>query len=796
MTAGPPPELEQAVRSRKGRQEGQEIRFQCPFPDRHAHGDENPSARYHLDKFVWICDACGQRGGWTNLWALLGSEPPQSAKNGNRKLVATYPYEDAHGQLLFEVVRRANPKGFSQRQPNGADGWTWNLKGVERVLYRLPGLAAAIDKGQTIYLAEGEKDADNLVQLGLPATTNPGGAGKWRVSYSDSLRGAHVAILPDNDPPGRQHAEMVARALSGIAIEVRIVELPDLPAKGDVSDWIAAQRHATVSDSRAELERLTLAALPWTVQETDPCRCELAEVSFQATLSPREVQDVLADLKALPTTPDLNIVQKHLSELAQAARGLERLPMAVLREDALQALSGKVNGPVRLVDAALAGLGGGRAESEVKQGKALDLTSPIPWEEPVSGAAVLDEIERAFTHYVALPEGAAPALALWVLRTHAHEASDLSPLLALTSPEKRCGKTTTLSVLKAVVPRPLSASNITPSALFRAVEKYSPTLLVDEADSFLRDREELRGILNSGHTRSSAYVVRTVGDDHEVRSFSTWAPKALALIGDLPSTLSDRSIVIPMRRKTASERVARLRLDRLYELADLPRRAARWAGDHMEELRRAEPEVPAELHDRAADNWRSLLAIADLAGENWPDKARRAAVCLSGGGTAEDSSIRVKLLADLREAFQTRGTDRLPTRDLLNEIRAREDRPWAEWKHGKPLSASDLARLLKDFRVKPQKIRIGEEVLQGYLRDTFEDVFRRYLPSNPEHPEQTNEISSLGLLSTRNTTAGVPTREQQEKPSSTRVVPGVPDRTGVFSETAGGTDDPDDWGDL
>jgi hypothetical protein len=796
VTAGPPPELEQVVRSRKGRQEGDEIRFQCPFPGHHNHGDADPSARYNPAKGVWRCYACGESGGWEGLWEQLGLPRIERNPSPIREIAATYSYRDIEGKLLFEVVRRSNPKGFLQRRPDGAGGWLWKLNGTPRVLYRLPEIAAAIQQGRTIYLVEGEKDADNLVQLGLPATTNPGGAGKWRVSYSDSLRGAHVAILPDNDPPGRQHAEMVARALSGIAIEVGIVELPDLPAKGDVSDWIAAQRHATVSDSRAELERLTLAALPWTAQETDPCRCEPEGVSCQATLSPREVQDVLSDLKALPPTPDLDIVQKHLGELTQAACGLERLQVAILRERALQALSGKVNTPARLVDAALAGLGGGRAESEVKQGKALDLTSPIPWEEPVSGATVLDEIERAFIHYVALPEGAAPALALWVLRTHAHEASDVSPLLALTSPEKRCGKTTTLSVLAAVVPRPLPASNITPSALFRAVEKYSPTLLVDEADSFLRDREELRGILNSGHTRSSAYVVRTVGDDHEVRSFSTWAPKALALIGDLPSTLSDRSIVIPMRRKTASERVARLRLDRLSELADLPRRAARWAGDHMEELRRAEPEVPAELHDRAADNWRSLLAIADLAGEDWPDKARRAAVFLSGGGTAEDSSIRVKLLADLREAFQARGTDRLPTRDLLNEIRAREDRPWAEWKHGKPLSASDLARLLKDFGVKPQKIRIGEEVLQGYLRDTFEDVFRRYLPANPEHPEQTNEISNLGLLSTRNTTAAVPTREQQEKPSSTRVVPGVPDRTGVFSETAGGTDDPDDWGDL
>jgi hypothetical protein len=108
-----------------------------------------------------------------------------------------------------------------------------------------------------------------------------------------------------------------------------------------------------------------------------------------------------------------------------------------------------------------------------------------------------------------------------------------SPLLALTSPEKRCGKTTTLSLLTRLVPRPLLSSNISPAALFRIVEKYCPTLLIDEADSFLRDKEELRGILNSGHTRDAAYVVRTVGDDKEPCRFSTWAPKAVALIGRL-----------------------------------------------------------------------------------------------------------------------------------------------------------------------------------------------------------------------------------------------------------------------
>jgi putative DNA primase/helicase len=162
---------------------------------------------------------------------------------------------------------------------------------------------------------------------------------------------------------------------------------------------------------------------------------------------------------------------------------------------------------------------------------------------------------------VALPRLADTAAALWTVHAHALEAAGASPLLALTSPEKQCGKTTTLALLSRLVPRPLLSSNITAASLLRVVDKYSPTLLADETDSFLRDKEELRGILNSGHTRDAAYAVRTVGDEHEPHRFSTWAAKAVAMIRKLPNTLADRSIVIPIRRRTRGEQVERLRLD-------------------------------------------------------------------------------------------------------------------------------------------------------------------------------------------------------------------------------------------
>jgi putative DNA primase/helicase len=155
-----------------------------------------------------------------------------------RKIVATYPYLDERRALLFEVVRLA-PKSFRQRRPDGRGGWTWSLGDVRRVLYRFPELIAA-DAAKPVFCVEGERDVASLEALGVVATTNAGGAGKWRPEYGEALRGRHVVILPDNDDVGRKHAEQVARALTGVAAGVSVVELPGLAAKGDVTDWIAA----------------------------------------------------------------------------------------------------------------------------------------------------------------------------------------------------------------------------------------------------------------------------------------------------------------------------------------------------------------------------------------------------------------------------------------------------------------------------------------------------------------------------------------------------------------------------
>lgn len=179
--------------------------------------------------------------------------PPTS-----RRVIATYPYTDEAGELLFEVVRH-EPKDFRQRRPDGNGGFIWNLKGVRQVPYRLPETIVAIAEERTVFIVEGEKDADRLWKLNIPATCNAGGAGngKWRDDFAPLFEGAHVVIVPDNDDPGRNHAEGVARSLSSVAASVKVLALPKLPYKGDVSDWLNG------GGTFEALHALAEAAPPW-----------------------------------------------------------------------------------------------------------------------------------------------------------------------------------------------------------------------------------------------------------------------------------------------------------------------------------------------------------------------------------------------------------------------------------------------------------------------------------------------------------------------------------------------------
>jgi len=366
-------------------------------------------------------------------------------------------------------------------------------------------------------------------------------------------------------------------------------------------------------------------------------------------------------------------------------------------------------------------------QNSLGQGQEISLLEPEPWEEPVDGNALLEGLVKVIRAYVVMNEQATIATALWAIHSYAHDASTNTPRLAVLSPEKGCGKTTLLDVLGQIVNRPLLTANVTPAVVFRMIELATPTLLVDEADSFLKGNEELRGILNSGH-RKGGQVIRTVGDKHEPRGFSTCCPLAIALIGKLPDTLQDRSVVISLRRRLQDEVITQFRADRTDELKQLARKIRRWTDDNRGALIGAEPDMPPALFNRVADNWRPLLAIADAVGGEWPEKARKAAIELSARN--DTTSFRTLLLTDIKTVFEVCNADKVSSQEIADKLAAMEGHPWAELSRGRPITTNALARLLKPFGIIPSMIRIGSNTIRGYTRDQFADAWGRYLSSD------------------------------------------------------------------
>jgi putative DNA primase/helicase len=370
-----------------------------------------------------------------------------------------------------------------------------------------------------------------------------------------------------------------------------------------------------------------------------------------------------------------------------------------------------------------------------------------PWPNAVDPAALLDSIVAVFNRYIVLPKYAAEALALWILHAWTFDAGDISPFVVLTSPTKRCGKTSVLILLNWLTPRSELASNISPSAIFRYIEEQQPCLLVDEADSFLKSSEEARGILNSGHTKAAAYVIRNVeiGGSHKPQRFSTWAPKAIACIGGLAGTLEDRAIIISMQRKPKGAKVARCRRRDCAEFADVRRKALRWAADNLKTLQAAKPALPDALNDRACDNWEPLLAIADLAGGQWATKARDAAKALSGDGAAADDDDGVELLHDIRAIFDATIHDAIFTKVMIEHLVADGERPWAAYGRARqPITDRQVAKLLRPFEIISGTVRLGDATAKGYHRSAFAEAWDQY-PKAKAAPEPRLNVSPAPL---------------------------------------------------
>jgi hypothetical protein len=373
--------------------------------------------------------------------------------------------------------------------------------------------------------------------------------------------------------------------------------------------------------------------------------------------------------------------------------------------------------------------------------RAVEFEEIKPWPEAVDGAELLDELAKVMNRFVVFSNWVAELFALFTVHTYAFRLREVTSYIGIESPEKECGKSTLLTVLSHFVNRAAVSSNISSSAFFRAIEELQPTLLIDEADTNLRGKDDLTGILNSGSTKRTAFVWRmcydAAGEDGQggagggnsgggrVARYSCWCPKVIAGIGRLHPTLASRCIVVQMHRKRGDEECERMKN---LDATELKRKCVRFVMDHAGEIAKSEPKIPKGLANRAADIWEPLLVLADLAGGQWPELAREAALGLTA--RAQESSPIGSLLLDIYLTFVTNDKERLFSRELVSGLMGFGQRAWVELLKGRQLTEIWLAQQLRPYGIKPKTMRIGEMVGKGYVKEDCMDTFRRYIPKS------------------------------------------------------------------
>ncbi|QKZ20392.1 DUF3631 domain-containing protein [Streptomyces chartreusis] len=367
----------------------------------------------------------------------------------------------------------------------------------------------------------------------------------------------------------------------------------------------------------------------------------------------------------------------------------------------------------------------------------------------IDGATLLNEVEAFHRRFNVFPhEAAYVAVTLWDAHAHLLDAFDSTPRLAFLSPEPGSGKSRALEVVETLVPNSMAAVDASAAALFRSVSGIDggrPTILFDEIDTVFGpkagENEQLRGFINAGHTRGRE-MYRCVGDgaNQQVQGFPSYCALAVAGLGNLPDTIMTRAVIIRMRRRARNEKVEQFRIRiHVREGNQLRDRLAKWAETVQEEVTDVFPELPDGVTDRPADVWEPLIAIADAAGGDWPERAREACVALVTASKANDKgSIGIRLLTDLRDHVMV-GIDRLPTVAILDRLNALDDAPWADL-HGKPLDNRRLGRMLAEYMtadnepIASRNIKAAGSVLKGYYAADLADAWARYCPPPPESP--------------------------------------------------------------
>ena len=353
----------------------------------------------------------------------------------------------------------------------------------------------------------------------------------------------------------------------------------------------------------------------------------------------------------------------------------------------------------------------------------MALPAPItPFSGTVDVCSLADQADDLISKHCILTEHERTAIVLWSLSTFGYDNYRIFPRLALISPERRCGKTTTLEVISTLCKMALSSSNLTPATIIRLRALTELTLIIDEADTFIKNAEgDIKGILNSGHNRSTATAIRCTGDAVTPTVFDVWYPIVVASIGALHDTLMDRSLVINLKRKRPTDITAPVPPNLSDQMLLYRQQALAWFIANEQALKANQIRPHYRGNDRAVDNWVPLFTLVNQMSEYWQQR------CLSAYENLvqeDEMELPTRLLHDIRRVWSVWADETIPSQELLNELLKDDTAPWGSEK----LQSGKVARMLAPYNIKPKDIRFGSRVLRGYRRDQFTDAFDRYLP--------------------------------------------------------------------
>jgi hypothetical protein len=355
-----------------------------------------------------------------------------------------------------------------------------------------------------------------------------------------------------------------------------------------------------------------------------------------------------------------------------------------------------------------------------------------PWPEPVIGADLLQEIFGVLQRFVHLADRDYVVSCLWTLLAYTWDVFYKLPILRLKSPVKGCGKSTLLDVLEVLIIKPLLTVSVSPAGLYRLIEKYHPCVLIDEADSYGKENDDLRNIVNGGYERGRP-AIRVNKDSMEPEFFDTFGCKALASIGALHETIEDRSIIIDMKRKPRNIQLEELCDVDQGRFVELRRKIQWWTLDNREKLKIAKLTRPTALLDRPWNKWRPLLTIAHVAGGHWFEMCLSSAIEMSGEFD-EQRNLGIEILSRIRTFFRLEEAEFLPSDDIIAELNSDKEAPWADWQKGdkKGITTKKLSSVLKPFKIKSEKPQIDGKRSHGYWLRSFKDAFESYLQPDDE----------------------------------------------------------------